>query len=346
VDAHDDDDDDRIVKRLQAAGEEMSGGPVDWGRVAAIARRKALVLALVLLAVFVGVTLLLTYGGSYGALKVTGATPVSLPGVTTPVPDVHGESEARAAALLRRAGLLVAVGAPCASRRGCVVAKSEPDAGANVTSGAKVSLVLEPRSSPPAPVVRHVHPPASTAHGPSPKPLPTTTGKHPPAPGKPTEIALSVTRGSIAADGKSTTTIEATVLDARGDRLKGQRVTFASSDPDERIATRFASDALSVATVTSSKHPGKVTIEARDGALVKRIGIEQAPVEEPAKTTTEPITTSTATTTPTTTSPTNTTSTTTNTTSTTPGTTNSQARTGASETTSTSNAATPGESAK
>ena len=88
MDAHDDDD--RIVKRLQAAGEAMSGRPVDWDRVASIARRKALLLAVVLLAVFVAVTLLLTYGGSYGALKVTGATPVSLPGVTTPVPDVHG----------------------------------------------------------------------------------------------------------------------------------------------------------------------------------------------------------------------------------------------------------------
>jgi hypothetical protein len=335
VDAHDDDD--RIVKRLQAAGEAMSGAPVDWNRVAAIARRKAVILAVVLLAVFVAVTLLLTYGGSYGALKVTGATPVSLPGVTTPVPDVRGESEARAAALLKRAGLLVAVGAPCVSRRGCIVAKSEPDPGANVTSGAKVSLVLEPRALPAAPVVPRVRHPAITAHGSQLKPAQTQTDKHLLVPGKPAKIALSITRPSIAADGKSTTTIEATVLDARGDRLKGQRVTFVSSDATERIATRVVSGAVSVATVTSSKRPGKVTIEARDAALVKRIGIEQVPVEESAKTTTEPITTST-----TTTPSINTTSTTSS-----PGTTSSSATTtGAPETTSTSNATTPGESAK
>jgi beta-lactam-binding protein with PASTA domain len=341
-------EDDRIVKRLQAAGEAMSGAPVDWDRIAAIARRKAIVLAVVLLAAFVAITLLLTFGGSYGALKVTGATPVSLPGVTTPVPDVHGESEARAAALLKRAGLLVAVSAPCASRRGCVVAKSKPAGGANVTSGAKVSLVMEPRSRPLAPAVHPVHAPAVVAHGPSPKPRTTPTGKHLLAPGRPAQIAVSVTHASIAADGKSTTTIEATVLDARGDQLKGQRVTFTSSEPGEPIAMRFAADAVSVATVTSSKRPGELTIEAHDGAVVKRIEIEQTPVEEPARTTTEPLTTSTSTTTPASTNTdSTTTSTSTNTTTPEQGTTSSPgAATGTGESTPTGNAATPSESVK
>jgi hypothetical protein len=274
------DDDERIVARIEAVADSMPQEPVRWSRVAKLARRKALISAAGALSVAVAIAVLLTAGGSAGSLQLHGRSPFPIPGATVAVPDLHGLDEAVALDRLARAGLDGAVQAPCHSLRRCVVGESDPSAGSNVSSKSSVKLMLRARA--PAAVLVRRRP---TRSAPLERPAKSTTSplRPPKHPGEPAKLVLSISRPSIAADGKSTATIEATVLDARGDRLKGQRVAFSSSDPAERIATSPVSGAIGVATVTSSKRAETVTIEARDGALVARIAFEQTPLEEPAK---------------------------------------------------------------
>ena len=270
-------DDEEILARIEAAANSMPDVPVSWDRVKSLARRKALISAAAALIMALVAAVLLTIGGSAGSYGIHGVAPIAIPFAGVSVPDVRGMSEPAALSKLKRAGLEGAVDTRCRAERTCIVGGSHPAAGSNVVNGAKVKLALQP----PRPVQPKPHgPPVSVPPVPTPKkPI---NGRHkiipplPPSPPsvKPAKIALLLTRPRIEADGKSTTTIEATVLDAEGKQLQGQHVAFTASDPADRIATRF-SGALSVATVTSSETLELVTIQARDGAIVAQISFTQ-----------------------------------------------------------------------
>lgn len=267
-------DDDPVIARLKAAADAMTDAPVRWDRVVSLARRRALLVTAALAIVVAAATALLTYGGSVGALKVTGASPVSLPGVTASVPDVRGMRPRVASAELRRAGFTTAIGQACRVARGCTVGDSRPAAGSNAEKGTTVTLVLDPLPLHPAPVAHR-----PTVHGVGGH-VPTRSVPGAPArrPGKPVKIVLSILRPVLEADGRSTTTIQAIVLDARGDRLNGQHVTFTSEPPEQPIAVSSAG-AVTIATVTSTTRTGSVVIEARDGGLVASTRFEQTVVK-------------------------------------------------------------------
>lgn len=277
-------DDDRIISRIEAAADSMPDAPVRWKRVASLARRKALVSAAAAVALALAAAALLTVGGSVSSYGIHGAAPIPIPFAGVSVPDVRGMSEAAALNRLKRAGLDGAADVRCGARA-CVVRASDPGAGANVLNGSKVTLALASRV---AVKLRPQEGRHGSGHrqgsgGKHAASKTTTPARNAKKPGKPSRIVLSISRSTIEADGKSSTVIEAIVLDARGNRLKGQRVTFSSSDPTERIDVRVASDTLTVATVTSSKRPQPVTVQARDDLLVASIGFEQTPVKEQAK---------------------------------------------------------------
>jgi hypothetical protein len=276
-------DDDRIVARIEAAADSMPHAPVRWERVASLARRKALISAAVALALGLAAAALLTLGGSVSSYGIHGAAPIPIPFAGVSVPDVRGMSEAAALSRLKRAGLDGAADVRCGARS-CVVRASDPGAGANVLNGSKVTLALAARvaAKPQPQEGRHGPRPGQGLGGKHAASKTTTPGHSTEKPGKPSRIVLSISRSTIEADGKSATMVEAIVLDTHGKRLKGRRVTFSSSDPGERIDVRLVSSTVSVATVTSSKRPQPVTIQARDGALVTSIGFEQTPVKEQA----------------------------------------------------------------
>ncbi len=81
--------------------------------------------------------------------------------------------------------------------------------------------------------------------------------------GTPT-ISVSVSPGSIKADGKSTATITATVSDS-GSSESGDEVSLSSSDPGQSIgAVTDNGDGTYTATITASKKSGNATITASD----------------------------------------------------------------------------------
>jgi hypothetical protein len=275
------DGDDGVIARIEAAADAMPDAPVRWNRVASLARRRALISAAVALALGLAAAALLTLGGSVSSYGIHGAAPIPIPFAGVSVPDVRGMSEVAALDRLKRAGLDGAADVRCGARS-CIVRASDPGAGANVLNGSKVTLALAPHVAVKLRPQegRHGHGLGRGFGAKHAASKTTTPGRNTNKPSKPSRIVLSISRSTIEADGKSSTVIEAIVLDARGNRLKGQRVTFSSSDPAEQIDVRLASNTVSVATVTSSKRPQPVTIEARDGVLVEHIGFEQTPVKE------------------------------------------------------------------
>ena len=82
------------------------------------------------------------------------------------------------------------------------------------------------------------------------------------------KVDLKLLPESMPADGTSTTTATATVADVNGNPVKGDRVSFASSDPGQRIgATKNNGDGTYAATITSSTNAGGATITATDTSV-------------------------------------------------------------------------------
>lgn len=326
------DGDDRIRELIEAAADLMPDAPVRSRRVTSLARRKALLGASTALAIGVALAALLLVGGNVSSYGLHGKAPISIPFVGVSVPDVLGMSDARALAELEQAGLKGVAADACAAGRSCVVVGLHPGAGSNVVSGAEVKLQLAARPSKKKAKagsggagMKHE---GKHAYQPKHKPKPT----HPVSAGaKPRRIALSLSRSEIEADGKSTVTVQARVLDAHEKPVAGQRVEFLSSDPGERIEVGTNAGAVHLATITSSRTVGRVTIRARDGSIGEAIAFKQTPVEisstvcesststrtQGGRLQTQTTCTSSRTTT-TTTTPTKTTTTTTTTTATTP----------------------------
>jgi hypothetical protein len=76
---------------------------------------------------------------------------------------------------------------------------------------------------------------------------------------------VSLSSGTITADGKSTTVVTATLSDAQGHPLSGQQVGFTSSDTGEKIGTvTDHNNGAYTATITSSTKAGQATITATD----------------------------------------------------------------------------------
>jgi adhesin/invasin len=90
------------------------------------------------------------------------------------------------------------------------------------------------------------------------QPLTQTTGP-------PSAVFLLLSPSSILADGVSSTTATATVIDAQGHGIPGETVSFTSTDAGETItATTDHGDGTYTATIRSSTTPHTVTITARD----------------------------------------------------------------------------------
>jgi spore coat protein CotH len=118
-----------------------------------------------------------------------------------------------------------------------------------------------------------------------------------------TAVTVAMQPGTITADGASTTTATATVIDAAGDPVPGEAVAVTSSDPDQTIGPVTAvGDGTYTATITASTAPGDATITATDttatpaimgtGTLTQTV---PAPPTAPPATTPPPTTTSVAT---------------------------------------------------
>ena len=81
-------------------------------------------------------------------------------------------------------------------------------------------------------------------------------------------VAVTLSPNSIPANGSSTSTATATVVDAQGHPLGGQTVGFSSSDPGETISsTTNNHDGFYTATITSSTTVGFATITATDNSV-------------------------------------------------------------------------------
>lgn len=78
-------------------------------------------------------------------------------------------------------------------------------------------------------------------------------------------ITISASPSSVTADGKSTTTITASVKDIYGNSVQdGTQIIFTISDPNAKISPSTAStlNGAATATLTSSLNPNKVTVKA------------------------------------------------------------------------------------
>jgi subtilisin family serine protease len=81
----------------------------------------------------------------------------------------------------------------------------------------------------------------------------------------PCGVSGSVNPMSIAADGSSTATVQASVTDAHGNPLSGETVSFTASDPGITFSSvTDHQDGTYTATVTSSTTAGQVTLTAHD----------------------------------------------------------------------------------
>jgi Invasin, domain 3 len=78
------------------------------------------------------------------------------------------------------------------------------------------------------------------------------------------DITLTLTPSTIVADGQSTTTATATIIDGDGNLVSGDNVAFAASDAGVRFSPVTADDGTYAATVTSSTKAGAVAITATD----------------------------------------------------------------------------------
>jgi hypothetical protein len=89
-------------------------------------------------------------------------------------------------------------------------------------------------------------------------------------------VAASVTVGlnppSIAADGTATSVATATVRDTVGDPVRGEIITFTSTDPGEQVgAVTDNGDGTYSATITASTTPGTPTITATDTSVSPKV---------------------------------------------------------------------------
>lgn len=81
------------------------------------------------------------------------------------------------------------------------------------------------------------------------------------------QISLSLTPTTIAADGVATTTATATVADADDDPVPGDDLVFGSSDPGQQLGPVVDNDDGTYSVVIrSSSNPGEVTITATDAS--------------------------------------------------------------------------------
>lgn len=89
-----------------------------------------------------------------------------------------------------------------------------------------------------------------------------------PCPGPAEEIVVSLDPSSIPADGLSTSTATATVLDANSYLLDGEEVVFTSTDPEQLIGpVTDHGDGTYTAQITASTEPGVTTIFAFDKSV-------------------------------------------------------------------------------
>jgi hypothetical protein len=80
-------------------------------------------------------------------------------------------------------------------------------------------------------------------------------------------VAVSLSHGTIVADGTSQTTATATVIDGDGDPVNGNAISFTSSDPGEQIGpVTDAGAGTYTATITSSHVIGQATLSATDSS--------------------------------------------------------------------------------
>jgi YVTN family beta-propeller protein len=83
--------------------------------------------------------------------------------------------------------------------------------------------------------------------------------------GPPTDLTVTLSPTSIAADGKSTTAATARLTDARGIPVPGDTLAFSSTDSGERVgAVHESTDGVYAARITSSMRKGTATIIAAD----------------------------------------------------------------------------------
>jgi hypothetical protein len=86
--------------------------------------------------------------------------------------------------------------------------------------------------------------------------------------GFPTAVLVAVAPAKIVADGKSTATVTAAVVDAAFEAIAGEPVTFSTNDPGVSIGqVTDHGDGTYTATLTSSTTAHAVTVTARDGAI-------------------------------------------------------------------------------
>ncbi len=91
--------------------------------------------------------------------------------------------------------------------------------------------------------------------------------------GPATSIKATIAPSTITADGRSHTTLAATVTDAHGNRVSGDDVGFTSDDPDQRILMTIGPqpNGLYTATLFATTRPGHSTITARDKSVTPNV---------------------------------------------------------------------------
>jgi Subtilase family/Invasin, domain 3 len=90
--------------------------------------------------------------------------------------------------------------------------------------------------------------------------------------GPPTSLSLTLSPQSIPADGTSASTATATVTDANGNRITGNRVSFTSDDTGLHVgAVTDHGDGTYTAALTSSTTHHQITVTATDGSATPNI---------------------------------------------------------------------------
>lgn len=101
-------------------------------------------------------------------------------------------------------------------------------------------------------------------------------------PGPATQVSLVLQPAAIAADGASTTTATATVVDANGNPVAGEQIAFASSDAGEQIgAVSDHGDGTYSTLVRSSTAIGPATITASDTSAVPALSGSATLTQDP-----------------------------------------------------------------
>lgn len=249
-----------IRARIEGAADTMPETPVRWGRVAALARRKALLGAFAALAIGAVVAVLLLYGGAVGRLALHPgeglAIPVPFVGVS--VPDVAGMTEAEAIAELKREGLKGVTVDRCPQGRRCLVRGTRPEGGSHVLSGAVVKLDLGPKP-PVIAVVTGQGGSITTSTGSQ-----RTSGSHGEASGV-ASIESSLSESEVVANGSSETLLTAKAFNGRAQPVAGQKIEFLPMEAGVKVgAVSEHPSGVYTATIVSSIHAGTVMIVVQD----------------------------------------------------------------------------------